>query len=255
MGVDSAASARALGDAVRGATRRLQVAIEIDSGERRTGVDAAGAARVAEVALSSGLEIVGVFTHGGHGYASPEARARAAADEVRVLGQSVDALQASGVEVRMVSAGSTPTALLSATGPVNEERPGTFVFGDRQQLVLGSCGRDEVGLMVASTVVSTSVPGRVVIDAGSKTLARDRPDWLDGHGSIPQLPRSTLVRTYDYHGVVELADGDRRPDVGEVLSVIPNHVCPVVNLADELVVARAGRLVDRWPVDARGRTA
>jgi D-serine deaminase-like pyridoxal phosphate-dependent protein len=39
------------------------------------------------------------------------------------------------------------------------------------------------------------------------------------------------------------------------MAVIPNHVCPVVNLVDELVVARGGAEVARWPVDARGRNA
>lgn len=254
VGVDSVESAKALGAACAGATRPLRAAIEIDSGEGRTGVQPIDAPRVAEAARAAGLVITGVFTHGGHGYAGQAERFDAADDEVRVLSAAVDALRAHGIEVATVSAGSTPTAVLSARDPVNEERPGTYVFGDRQQLTLGSVDPDGIGLFVAATVVSTAVEGRFILDAGSKTLARDRPDFLAGHGFLPAWPDAVISRTYDYHGVVDVADR-RRPRVGEVVAVVPNHVCPVVNLADQLVVVRSGKVVDRWPVDARGHTA
>jgi D-serine deaminase-like pyridoxal phosphate-dependent protein len=64
-----------------------------------------------------------------------------------------------------------------------------------------------------------------------------------------------MERVNDHHGVVSLPDGIARPSIGDVVWIAPNHVCPVVNLVDELVVARDGRIVDRWPVDARGRNA
>jgi D-serine deaminase-like pyridoxal phosphate-dependent protein len=254
VGVDSFEGAAAIGAAVAGASRPLRVMIEVDSGERRTGVQAANAPRIAAAAEDAGLIAIGIFTHGGHGYAGPANRATAADDEVRALSEAADALRRRGREAGTISAGSTPTADLSARKPVTEERPGTYVFGDRQQLALGTVGPDEIGLFVAATVVSTAVDGQFIVDAGSKTLARDRPDFLAGHGLLPAWPNAVISRTYDYHGVVDVPDG-RRPRVGDTVAIVPNHVCPVVNLADELLVVRSGQVVDRWPVDARGHTA
>src|SRR5918999_2999580 len=140
VGVDSEEAARALGVAVRGTPRPLEVLVEVDSGDRRTGVASdERAVRVGEAANAAGLEVRGVFTHGGHSYRARGAAADAARDEWAGLGAAADALRAAAFDVRDVSAGSTPTALLSPADSITEERPGTYVFGDRQQVVLGSC--------------------------------------------------------------------------------------------------------------------
>lgn len=253
VGADSVEGMRALGTAVAGTSRRLRVLVEVDSGEERTGVrDAASVARVAAAGAEAGLDVRGAFTHGGHGYASPGAREPAARDECAALEMARDALTAIGMDVETLSAGSTPTATLSAVAPVTEQRPGTYVFGDRQQVGLGSIAPGDVGLMVAATVVSTSLEGWFVIDAGAKVLTRERPAFLDGLAVIPALGGALVERAYDYHGVVRLPAGVPAPAVGTVVGVIPNHVCPVVNLVDQIDVVRAGLRVARWPVDARG---
>ena len=253
VGIDSEAGAAALGAAVRGSTRPLEVLVEVDSGLNRTGVaDADAALRVAAAARDAGLDVIGAFTHGGHGYASPERARAAAADEIAALARAGAALESAGFEVRVLSAGSTPTALHSAAEGVTEERPGTYVFGDRLQLALGSASPESIGLAVATTVVSAS-PGSIVIDAGAKVLAREPSPLLDGLAAIPELGGATVQRAYDYHGVVPLPDAITLPPVGSVVAVVPNHVCPVVNLVDELVAVRGGVEIARWPVDARGR--
>jgi D-serine deaminase-like pyridoxal phosphate-dependent protein len=68
-------------------------------------------------------------------------------------------------------------------------------------------------------------------------------------------PDAVLSRVNDHHGIAEVPPGAPRPAIGEVVWIVPNHVCPVVNLVDELVVAQGGQVVDRWPVDARGRNS
>lgn len=253
VGVDGVEGAAALGHAVAGARRRLEVLIEVDSGEHRTGVSGAEqAVVVADAARAAGLVVRGVFTHGGHSYRSPDAGAPAAQDEVDALGAAGAALGTAGHAVDVVSAGSTPTARRSARDGVTEERPGTFVFGDRQQAALGAFDPAALALVVAATVVSTAVPEQFVLDAGGKTLAKDRPAVVDGHGLLPSHPDAVITTVYDHHAIVEVRGGPR-PEVGDVLAVVPNHVCPVVNLADELLVVRDGQVVDRWPVDARAR--
>lgn len=249
VGVDSEEAASML--AATGAGESLHVLIEIDSGQHRSGVRPTSAGDLARACERLGLHVAGVFTHGGHGYRDLGAPSGAARDEDGALTEAVAELARHGLEANIVSAGSTPTVLSSAAPPVTEERPGTYVFNDRQQLALGSATRQEIALTVAATVVSTAVPGQVVLDAGSKSLASDRPPWLEGHGIVPDLGDAVVVSVSECHGVVDLA-GHEKPPVGTVVQVIPNHVCTVVNLFDHLEVVSGGELVDRFEIAARG---
>ena len=257
IGFDSVEGAAAIVEAVRGVARPPRLLLEIDSGGHRTGVgpDSAGAVAAKALALGrpAGVEVVGVFTHAGHGYGGPDVRDAAADQEAAALGEAAASLTAAGVDVSIVSAGSTPTAIRSARGAVTEERPGTYIFGDAIQVGLGSMDAGSVALTVVATVVSTAVDGHFVVDAGAKVLSKDTAAYLDGHGVILGWPDARLVRLNDYHGIAEMPAGSPRPVVGDVVSIMPNHVCPVVNLVDELVMVRGGAIVGRWPVDARGR--
>jgi D-serine deaminase-like pyridoxal phosphate-dependent protein len=256
VGVDSPEAAGLLARAVEGPSARpLRVLVEMDSGARRSGVAGpAEALAVARAARDAGLEVIGVFTHGGHGYREPGAGPAAAADEVATLGAAADALRSDGFAVERVSAGSTPTGVDAAAGQVTEIRPGTYLLGDRQQVVLGAIPADGIALVVAATVVSTAVAGQVVLDAGAKTLTKDRAAFLEGFGAIPAYPSAVIERLFDYHAAVSIPAGRRAPRLGEVVAIVPNHVCPVVEQFDDFVVARGGTAEGRWPVDARGRS-
>jgi D-serine deaminase-like pyridoxal phosphate-dependent protein len=256
VGVDSAEAADLLAAAVGGSPAGpLRVLVELDSGARRSGVAGpAEAVAVAERAQDAGLDVAGVFTHGGHGYRAPGAGPAAAADEVAVLGAAADALRAAGFDVRAVSAGSTPTGVHAAAGQVTEIRPGTYLLGDRQQHALGAIPADGIALVVAATVVSTAVSGQVVLDAGAKTLTKDRAAFLEGFGVLPAYPDAVVERLFDYHAAVAIPAGSPAPRLGEVVAVVPNHVCPVVEQFDDFAIARAGVAIGRWPVDARGRS-
>ena len=255
VGIDSVEAAELLARAVEGADRPLSVVVEIDSGGRRTGIaDPKEVVRVAAAARSAGLRVVGVFTHGGHSYSGPDARVPAAADEVASLGRAADVLRDAGHSVERVSAGSTPTGAMSAAGQVNEIRPGTYALGDRQQLVLGAIPPDGLAVVVAATVVSNAVPGQVVVDAGAKTLTKDRASFVDGFGLLPAYPDAVIERLSDYHGAIAIPAGTPAPALGEIVAIVPNHVCPVVDLFDTFVATRNGEIVGQWPVDARGRS-
>jgi len=253
VGVDSIAGAERLAAGVAGTLRPLRVLVEVDPGLHRTGVaTAAEAAEVAVAAAKGGLAVGGVFSHGGHGY-RPGAAADAGADEVRALTAAAAALRDAGVDVGTVSAGSTPTMLTAAAAPVTEIRAGTYVYGDRQQWVLGALPADGCAVAVASTVVS-SFEDRVVLDAGAKILTKDRADWLAGFGAVVGYPDLVIERVNDYHGVVAVPAGAARPAVGEVVAVIPNHVCPVIDLVDSVLAIETDGSAAEWPVDARGRS-
>ena len=252
IGVDSVAGARTLGTSVAGVAHPPRVLIEVDSGDERTGVPTpAEVVDVARAAADAGLHVDGVFTHGGHGY-QPGRAAAAGADESRSLSAATDAMAAAGFDVRTISSGSSPTRLLAGS-LVNEVRAGTVVFGDRLQASLGSIGDEDVALVVAATVVS-SRQGQFVVDAGAKSLTKDRPSHLAGHGFLPAYPDAVIDRLSDYHGVVVVPDGTPSPAIGEVVAIVPNHVCPVVDLFNEFSVVNADGSIERWPVDARGRS-
>ncbi len=254
VGFDSVEGARRLAAAVAGARRDvpLQVVLELDPGNRRTGAPPEAAGEIGAAARELGLEVLGVFTHGGHAY-RPGAAEGAGADEVRSLSIGAEALRAAGIEPVVISAGSTPTQLSAALAPVNEMRAGTYVIGDRQQWAIGAVPSDGVAIAVAATVVSAAVDGQVVIDAGAKTLTKDVAPYLVGHGVLPAYSDAVIERVSDYHGVVTSASGNL-PRLGEVVAVVPNHVCPVIDLRDSFVATRAGVIVGTWPVDARGRS-
>ena len=253
IGFDSAAGAERLAAATAGSGRRLRVMLELDPGYHRTGVLPEDAGPVARVATGLGLEVLGLFSHGGHGYAGVDAVTGAAADEVRTLTAGREALRAEGIEVEVLSAGSTPTALGAAEAPVSEIRAGTYLVGDRQQVTLGAVPPDGIALWVAATVISTATPGQVVVDAGAKTLTKDVAPYLDGHGYLPAYPAAIIEKVSDYHGNVRIPPGTPAPRLGEIVAIVPNHCCPVIDLRDTFHVMRDGGIVGIWPVDARGR--
>jgi D-serine deaminase-like pyridoxal phosphate-dependent protein len=253
VGVDSEAGAERLAAAVAGARRPLHVLVELDSGLHRTGVptpDRAGA--VAEAARARGLVVDGVFTHGGHAY-RPGAAGAAALDEVTTLEAGADALEAAGIPAAILSAGSTPTMTRSAAGRVTEIRAGTYALGDRQQVVLQSIGPEGVAAVVAGTMVSTS-GDRVVLDAGAKALTKDRAEFLEGFGALGAYPDAVIEKLNDYHAIVRVGAARSRPRLGEVVAIVPNHICPVVDLVSTFVAVLPDGRTEHWPVDARGRS-
>lgn len=259
VGVDSVDSATAMGRQLGADAGSIEVLIEIDSGHHRSGVLPEEAVEVAQAATSAGLQVAGVFTFPGHSY-KPGMPTAAAGNENQALGRAAAALSAAGFEVRTISGGSTPTAMLGDSTTATELRPGVYVFGDAQQLELERCAWEDIALTVAATVVSRHEAAggnvrRVVVDAGSKILGSDRPDWATGYGRLPEYPEARVTALSEHHATVVWPDSEELPALGTRLRVIPNHVCLAMNLVDEVTVVRAGSVVDRWLVAARGRNS
>ncbi|MEV4413186.1 alanine racemase [Catellatospora sp. NPDC049609] len=248
VGVDSADGAQAL---ARHAGDGIEVLVEVDSGHHRSGVQPAEAGTVALAAARAGLRVRGVFTFPGHGYAAIGAGHDVAAQESAALHAAAAAVRAAGLDVAVVSGGSTPTARYTDTAALGEIRPGVYALGDAQQWELGSCEREDVALTAVATVVSRAA-GHVILDAGGKALGADRAAWNTGHGRLPDLPEARLTAQSEHHTTVVVPAGVPLPELGSRVRVMPNHVCAAVNLADELVAVSGGRVVEVWPVAARG---
>lgn len=241
VGCDSVEAARRL------ARLPVEVLVELDCGHHRSGVDPARAGDLAAACTELGLRVRGTFTFPGHSYA-PGAASVAAADEAAALAVAAASLASALVPAPVASGGSTPSAAHTTSGVVTELRPGVYVFGDAQQVELGTIGFDEVALTVAATVVSHA-GGRVVVDAGSKALGADRAAWATGYGRLPDAPEARIVALSEHHATIEWPG--ERPRLGSMVLVVPNHACNAVNLADEYVLANGGT----WPVAARGRNS
>jgi D-serine deaminase-like pyridoxal phosphate-dependent protein len=100
--------------------------------------------------------------------------------------------------------------------------------------------------------VSRAAPERGIVDSGSKTLTSDS-GGLDGHGLILEHPQAKIARFAEEHGFLDLSACNDRPKVGDVVRIIPNHVCVVVNMVDRLIATRSGQIVGEIPVEARGK--
>lgn len=254
VGVDS----REAVEILRDAGIELGVLVELDSGFHRTGADVAEAIAVAcEIDRAPSLRFDGIYVYPGHLY-RPGAALIAALGEMRALLQETLAgLNARGLSAEIVSGGSTPTAFQSHLVPeLTEIRPGTYVFNDRNLLANGCCALEDCAALVQCTVISAPAAGKLVLDAGSKTLSSDRllgDAEGGGHGFLPEYPGAKITRLSEEHAEVELGAEDRRPRVGERLRVLPNHICPCVNLQRN-VWLREGDEFERVPVDAAGLT-
>ncbi|MEE4022400.1 alanine racemase [Gordonia sp. PKS22-38] len=249
LAIDSVAGARQLADRLGDAD--VEVVVEVDSGQHRTGVAPDDAGELARQATDLGLQVIGVFTFPGHGYGPGDARREAAGDEAQALTRAAERLQDNGIDPVVRSGGSTPTIGFASSGVLTEIRPGVYPFNDAQQLELGSCTADDIALTAIATVVHRSGT-RIVTDAGSKILGADRPAWTSGFGRLRHAPDARVTSLSEHHAVIEFpADSptDAIPDVGSTVAMVPNHVCTAVNLVDELVVSDSGTA---WPVVARG---
>ena len=138
---------------------------------------------------------------------------------------------------------------------VTEVRPGTYVFNDRSQIAQGAASDGDLAAFVITTVVARPAPDRVVVDAGTKVLTSDRmlvPDPPAAFGSVWRHDDWDVVRLSEEHGVLEVPP-EAEVHVGDRLAIVPNHVCPTINLASAVTVAEGGRVIGQWPVAARGK--
>jgi D-serine deaminase-like pyridoxal phosphate-dependent protein len=259
VAIDSIEAAEPLAEAADAAGREVGVYVEVDVGMRRVGVgtpdEAVAVAR--RVASLSPLAYRGIAFYPGHvrqhRSRQDEVLGRLRDDLARWTGTLGDA----GLAPAVVSGGSTPAAwrMHEVTG-VTEVRPGTYVYNDRATVEVGACGWEDCALTVLATVISTAVPGQAVVDAGSKALGREPlPAGEEaGYGCLLDRPDVRVVRMSEEHGILDLRQSDWRPGVGDVVRIVPNHVCIVVHLNDVMHGVR-GQVVElAWPVSARGRS-
>ena len=231
-----------LAQAARQHNLTLPVLVEFDTGLGRCGVQtsqqAADLAR--RIERQSHLVFGGLMTY------PINKRTDAFVQQTRVI------LEQDRIPIRRVSVGGTPQMWTAHEHPdVTEYRAGTYVYGDRYMLKSGVMKLEDISFSVITTVVSRPTPDRGILDGGSKTFSSDLMG-LDGHGLILEYPNARLHKLSEEHGNVDFSSCPEKPAIGDRVTVIPNHCCPVTNLFNEIAAVRNGTVETIWPVAARG---
>ncbi|MBV8922180.1 D-TA family PLP-dependent enzyme [Bradyrhizobium sp.] len=246
VAADNATVIEGLPQAAAISGRTLSVVVECDTGRKRAGVEtpAEAIALARQIAASKALRFAGFMlypTETGWGEAQ------------KFYDEALAGVREHGLDAAMVSTGGSPNLKnLGKLKGATEHRPGTYIYNDRMQVAAGVATLDNCALTIYSTVVSRAAPERGILDAGSKTLTSDT-GGLDGHGLILEHPEAKIARFAEEHGFLDLTRSNTRPKVGDVVRIVPNHVCVVVNMMDEVVMVRGDEILGVLPVAARGK--
>jgi D-serine deaminase-like pyridoxal phosphate-dependent protein len=228
------------------AGRPVGVVIECDTGRKRAGVETPAEAVQLAVAAAAdaNLAFKGLML-----YPPEDGWPRSQ----RFLDETLAGLRGHGLAAGMISTGGSPNIpQVGQLKGATEHRPGTYIFNDRMQVAAGVATLEDCALHIYSTVVSRAGEERGILDAGSKTLTSDI-GGLDGHGTILEHPEARIARFAEEHGFLDLTACNHRPVVGDIVRIVPNHVCVVVNMMDRLIAVRGEVIIGEIPVAARGR--
>jgi len=243
VAADSATVVEGLGKVIGPSGLELDVVVEFDTGAERCGVQNPSEAEELALLIHKlpGLRFAGLMTY--------------------PLGPSTDdfvkecrrRLAPAGLNIEVVSSGGTHCMNQVHLHPeVTEHRAGMYIYGDRNMVVRGAMELEDCALRVLSTVVSRPTRERGILDAGSKSLSSDLVG-LEGHGLILEYPEARIRALSEEHGHVDFGPSVRRPEIGERVSVLPNHCCPVSNLFDQVYGIRKNEVEQVFKVEARGK--
>ncbi len=231
-----------LSTAARAESTTLPVLVECDTGAGRCGVQTPEAAAdlARRIARSPGLRFGGLMTY-------PNS-----VQMDRFVQATKALVERDGLAVERVSGGGTACMWQVHEHPsVTEHRAGMYIYGDRGMVQAGAMTLADCAFGVITTVVSRPTSDRGVLDAGSKALSSDLLG-LDGYGLILEYPQARIEKLSEEHGHVDFSACDRRPEIGERVTVLPNHCCVVSNLFNQIVGVRQQEVEVVWPVAARG---
>lgn len=246
--VDSAQQVELYAGAAHRVDGRLDMLIDLDIGDHRTGIAPGQAAlQLAQLILSKpslafrGLQAYSV--QGSHLQAH-EGRAKFSADALGQAQQTKVLLESNGIETVDVTGGSTGTYADDALLPyMTELQAGSYALMDS---AYARIGRTEFShaLTVLATVVSANQPDRVTVDAGFKAFATDRSFGPD----VQDLEGARFAWAGDEFGYVFLDRIAHPVKLGQRLRFLPPHCDPNVNLYDRIYVCRGNVVEDIWSV-------
>jgi D-serine deaminase-like pyridoxal phosphate-dependent protein len=253
--VDHAAQIEGLARHVQAGDPPLNVLVDVDVGQLRTGVTTpADTVRLAKaIADQPKFTFGGLQGFAGHAQhvADPAERKETASAAAQLLRDCVAALAEAGLTPSLITGSGTGTYAQDSAGPYTELQVGSYVFMDSDYARIvdesGAAPAFEPSLFVLSTVVSTNRPGQVTVDAGTKALATNGPPPCHIIGAAPG---TTYRFAGDEHGVLTIPPGHEAPQLGARLLIGATHCDPTVNLHARYHVVD-GDALRVWPIEAR----
>lgn len=256
--VDDAKNVAALSEGARQAGVVLEVLVDIDVGQGRTGVPPGPRAAElgAQIARSPGLRFGGLQGYHGKLQSVPELSER----DLLIRGattkmtESERFVREAGLECAVRTGGGTGSFPVDLTlGAFNELQPGSYTTMDTNYGKVKFGGRDDhpLGqpLTILATVISRPTADRAVLDVGWKSASSD-----SGTPLLRRHPELIFEFAGDEHGIVRSAGSPLNLAVGERVELIPSHCDTTVNLYDTFVVHRDGKPEALWPIVARGKS-
>jgi D-serine deaminase-like pyridoxal phosphate-dependent protein len=257
VALDSAFAARQLSDAARAAQVEIGVLAETDVGMGRVGVSPGEPLlRLAQtIANLPHLTFEGITFYPGHIKDWEEPGRLAMAQLGALLREILGQFRRAGLEVKIVSGGSTPTLFHShEIEGLTEIRPGTYVFNDLNTVLSGGCTLDDCAASILATVVSTARPGQMIVDGGSKTFSSDRLNSAEvTFGHLVEAPAARFHKMNEEHGYVDISHAEQEFSIGDRVHLIPNHICVAVNLHEQVYGVRGDTVEEIWKVEGRGK--
>jgi len=258
VSLDSMFAARQLSEAAQAAGVTVGVLAETDVGLGRVGVSPGEELlNLARGILGlAGLSFQGIAFYPGQIKDNSAQGMQALAALGSLIQSILGDFRRAGIEVRVVSGGSTPSLYHSHELPgLNEIRPGTYVYNDGNTVATGACTPEECAAAVMVTVISVARPGQIIVDGGSKTFSSDRSSGPAEvtFGHVVEAPQAVFHKMNEEHGYVDVGRCDRKFEIGERLHIIPNHICVAVNLHERMYGIRSGEVEEVWEVAGRGK--
>lgn len=254
--VDHVDQISALADFVSDNVRPVRALIDIDVGQRRTGVcDIQSTVELAKLIVTKPwLRFGGIQGFAGQiqHIADAAAREAGAAAVAGVLKDHLRALGDANIHADIVTGSGTGASSFDSGGPYTELQVGSYVFMDADYGVLKQKGGDGLpyapSLFVLATVTSINRPGEFTVDAGVKALAFNGPMPT----KIIGAPEGSTYRFGgDEHGMITMPEGCVAPKLGSRVLILTTHCDPTVNLHSAYHVIGANRRLEKWPVMAR----
>jgi D-serine deaminase-like pyridoxal phosphate-dependent protein len=253
--LDNEVVAKGLSEAARRHAREVPFLIECDTGMGRNGVQTPQQSLdLARAAMKlPGLRFEGIMTFPlrapGASLTNPKL---SAPGSLAFFREALKLFKQAGIPVPVVSGGGTPATFTVQDYPMlTEHRAGTYIFCDVMTVAAGAATWDNCAMRVRAMVVSRPTADRAVFDCGTKVLTSDQYT-VSGYGHVMEYPDAVIPHLSEEHGVIDLSKSSKKPEIGEVIHVVPNHCCVVSNMVDELYGVRNGRVEITWPVAARG---
>lgn len=256
VAVDSKVGIDALSQAAKKAGSTIGILADLDIGNHRTGVATPQLSLelAQHIDQCDSVRLDGLFFYPGQVWVPASEQPPILKQIDAILIETLDLWSKAGLSAEIVSGGSTPTAYQSQhITSQTEIRPGTHIFNDMNTVRAGFCELEDCAAAIVCTVLSNAVEGKVIIDAGSKTLTSDKnvtcPD--SGAGYILEYPEIKIAKLSEEHGELDIRNCSNVPSIGERVTLIPNHICPCVNLQQQMWLQTEQGL-EAIPVDTRG---